>query len=125
MNYYPYYQTPQIGANNQVNNGIIWVCGEAGAKSYLVAPNSTVTLWDTESKTIYIKSADASGMPSIKVLDYTERAEKKPETGDFATRKDLDLLSERIEEIKAQIKAIREVENESITDDTVISKSTK
>ena len=63
--------SPQQPAAPQ--GGIIWVCGEAGAKSYLVAPNSTVQLWDSEAQTIYIKSADASGMPSIKVIDYTIR----------------------------------------------------
>ena len=50
--YYPYQPT-----------GIIWVSGEAGAKAYLVAPNNTVQLWDSESQTIYLKSADACGMP--------------------------------------------------------------
>jgi len=71
---YSYYQTPQIlPQNNPTPQNLIWVQGEAGAKSYLVAPNSTVTLWDTESQTIYIKSADASGMPTMKVLDYSVR----------------------------------------------------
>ena len=64
-------QTAQ--AQPSVQNGIIWVSGEAGAKAYLVAPNTTVQLWDSESQVIYLKSADASGMPSIKVLDYTIR----------------------------------------------------
>jgi hypothetical protein len=50
-----------------------WVQGLAGAKSYLVAPNQTVDLWDSESQTIYVKSADASGLPTLKVLDYTLR----------------------------------------------------
>ena len=68
---------PQQYPANQAQqaSNIIWVCGEAGAKSYLVAPNTTVQLWDSESQTIYLKSADASGMPSIKVLDYTIRQE--------------------------------------------------
>ena len=125
MNYYPYYQLPQNGANNQVNSGIIWVSGEAGAKSYLVAPNSTVTLWDSESKTIYIKSADASGMPSIRTLEYTEREEKKPENASYATREDVSLLSKQINDIKAQIEAIREVKHESITVDANGNKLTK
>lgn len=67
---------PSIQQSNQSNNGlggIIWVQGEAGAKSYLVAPNTTVQLWDSESQTIYLKSADASGMPSMKTLDYVIR----------------------------------------------------
>lgn len=71
---YPYYnnmnypQYPQMqGVQNvplqnqmQQNNGIIWVQGEGAAKSYLVAPGCTVALFDNESQTIYIKSADAS-----------------------------------------------------------------
>lgn len=82
-----YYQNQQYNQNqqqynqnqqyNQTNSGIIWVQGESGAKSYLVAPNCTVQLWDSESQTIYIKSADASGMPSIKILDYTIRNDQK------------------------------------------------
>lgn len=67
----PTMQSPTVSNNG--NNGIIWVQGEAGAKSYLVAPNTTVQLWDSESQTIYLKSADATGMPSIKTLDYTIR----------------------------------------------------
>ena len=87
---------------------IKWVQGEAGAKSYLVAPNQTVTLWDTESQTIYVKSADASGMPSMKVLDYTMREEsshttKIPPQSGFATKDDLDYLKEEIEAIKAKL----------------------
>lgn len=66
-----YPQIPQQAQSQ--NNNMIWVQGEAGAKSYLVAPNNTVTLWDSEKQTIYLKSADAAGMPSMKVLDYTIR----------------------------------------------------
>ena len=72
---------PGVQQPSQSNNGlggIIWVQGEAGAKSYLVAPNTTVQLWDSESQTIYLKSADASGMPSIKTLDYTIRESSTP-----------------------------------------------
>ncbi len=71
--YYP--QQPQT---QQVNSSIIWVQGEAGAKSYLVAPNTTVQLWDSENQVIYLKSADASGMPSMKVLDYKIRDTVQP-----------------------------------------------
>lgn len=83
-NYFPQYypqfqpvintQIPQPSQTQQVQNtNIIWVSGEAGAKSYLVAPNTTVQLWDSEAQVIYLKSADASGMPSMKIIDYTIR----------------------------------------------------
>jgi len=74
-----YYQPQQWQLQNTQqpqqpqNTGVIWVQGEAGAKSYLVAPNTTVQLWDSERQCIYLKSADASGMPSMKILDYTIR----------------------------------------------------
>lgn len=48
-----------------------WVQGEAAAKAYLVSPGTTIPLWDSESPTIYLKSADASGKPSIRILKYT------------------------------------------------------
>ena len=40
--YYPQQTQPQ--PPQQPTQSLIWVQGEAGAKSYLVAPNSTVTL---------------------------------------------------------------------------------
>ena len=47
--------------------------GEAGAKSYIVAPGNTVMLMDSESERFYIKSADASGMPlPLRVFAYQE-----------------------------------------------------
>ena len=76
--YFPQFQSmvgTQMSSPNQPQqqSGIIWVQGEAGAKSYLVAPNTTVQLWDSEAQVIYLKSADASGMPSMKIIDYTIR----------------------------------------------------
>ena len=59
----------------QSTNDVIWVQGLAGAKAYLIAPNNTVTLWDSESPTIYVKSADMNGVPSMRILDFTERTE--------------------------------------------------
>ena len=74
----------------QGNNGLIWVQGEAGAKSYLVAPGNTVMLMDAENSTFYLKSADASGMPMpLRIFDYKERqnattSDFKAPTNDFS-----------------------------------------
>ena len=58
------------------NNGLIWVQGEAGAKSYIVAPGTTVMLMDSEGERFYLKSADASGMPMpLRIFEYKERTE--------------------------------------------------
>ena len=69
-NMIPNQQTQQQNFNT---GNIIWVSGEVGARGYPVAPNTTIQLWDSESQTIFLKSADASGMPSMKILDYTIR----------------------------------------------------
>ena len=106
---YPYpWNNQQYYQPQQPQNGTpIWVQGEAGAKSYLVAPNSTATLWDSESQTIYLKSADASGMPSIKILDYTVRdnaphkADIQP-VADYATKDDLASIQKEIDALKAK-----------------------
>lgn len=105
-------QTPQAPQNAQpMSSNIIWVSGEAGAKAYLVAPNTTVQLWDSERQTIYLKSADASGMPSIKTLDYTIREMPQNNvvlTSDgvsstFATKDEVNILAERIAALQSKI----------------------
>ena len=98
----PYQQQYQPQQMPQNDGGIIWVQGEAGAKSYLVQPNKTVQLWDSEDNVIYLKSADASGMPSFKVLDYTIREQglsnnKQSDTkSEFVTKSDLEEFGNKI-----------------------------
>lgn len=77
--YQPQMQMPMIATPTPTND-MIWVLGEVEATSYPVAPNNTVILWDKNQQTIYIKSANAQGVPSMKTLDYSERmAEPKNE----------------------------------------------
>lgn len=83
----------------QGGSGLVWVQGEAGAKSFLVAPGTTVMLMDSESPVFYLKSADQSGMPMpLRIFDFTERnathTEAKPQTefdpSIYITRKEFD-----------------------------------
>ena len=111
--YQPYYAPqapvqvqPQANQQAQQNTGLIWVQGEQAAKSYLVAPNSTVQLWDSEEKVIYLKSADASGMPSMKILDYTIRGDANIQAApaaEFATKDDLRALEDKIRDIREEM----------------------
>lgn len=63
----------------QTNQGLLWVQGEAGAKSYLVAPNTTVLLMDSEGSRFYLKSTDNAGMPSLRVFEYSEVIQNAPQ----------------------------------------------
>jgi len=113
-NYFPTYpqsypQYPQITqpqmqapAMTQNNNGIVWVQGEAGAKSYLVGSGNSVLLMDSEDSVFYIKSTDASGMPMpLRVFEYTERTVNHEEKQvspqvDYITREEFE---QRLKEI--------------------------
>lgn len=112
IGYTPYYPTQQQNYSTPAvppppaQNGIIWVQGEAGAKSYMVAPNNTVQLWDSEAQTIYLKSADASGMPTMKVLDYTIRQAGGTQAqapalmqSEYITREEFSALEDKVQRI--------------------------
>ena len=123
MYYQPQYQpmmqqqAPASPATAQQN--IIWVQGEAAARGYLMAPNTTLPLWDSESNTIFLKTTDAAGMPSMKVLDYTVRdtapanapVAASPAHGNnspaYATKADLDALAGQIDALRTQMDSIK------------------
>ena len=71
----PSAQMPMAQAAPMTPNDMIWVLSEVEAQSYPVAPNNSVILWDKNNDVIYIKSANMQGVPSMRILDYTERTE--------------------------------------------------
>lgn len=79
---------------------IIWVNGEEGAKAYMVSPNNTVALWDSETQVIYLKSTDNMGKPTIQYLDYTVREIPKPEDIIKDLQDKVTSLTEQIESMK-------------------------
>lgn len=100
----PQFQPPQPRSNR------IWAQGEAGAKAYLVAPNTSVDIWDSETPTIYVKSADSSGMPTMQIIDYTVRGgnpRKEPpreETQVFVKVEDFNALKQEFNELRELLK---------------------
>ncbi len=117
------------------SNDMLWVLNETEATSYPVAPNNSVTLWDKNKDTVYIKSVNMQGVPSMRILDYTERtadnAPKTPEKHicqcgkDFVRidvfeglQRQFEALRNELEELKAKPKtktakkAVEEVEND-------------
>lgn len=93
-------QMPQ----QQSGNGLLWVQGEAGAKAYPVAPGGSVVLMDVEGNTFYVKSADNSGMPHMRVFDYVERQAVHPHNmaarpepaADYVTRQEFEELARKL-----------------------------
>lgn len=92
---------------NQSSQGLIWVQGEAGAKSYLVAPSNSVLLMDSEDSVFYIKSVDNAGMPMpLRIFDYAERntaqVQKNPINTEQATTIDEESIMREINDLKAK-----------------------
>ena len=73
-------QNAPMPMQNQPTNAFLWVLNENEATSYPVAPNNTVTLWDKNLPTVYIKSVNAQGVPTMRVLDFVERTATSPTT---------------------------------------------
>lgn len=99
---------PAVNQPPQANQGILWVQGEAAARSYLVAPNSTVLLMDSEMNRFYLKSANNAGMPSLQVFEYSEvlqNASQTPQSeqidldSKYVTRQEYDALQGKYTEI--------------------------
>lgn len=104
----PPVQGPQVPSTLPQQNGqsMVWVNGEQEAMGYLVAPNSAVALWDSNSPTIYLKQADASGKPSIKTYDLVERTQRPAQAPqaqaiEYAPLSRLEALEARIEALSA------------------------
>ena len=85
---------------------IVWVQSEQEALNFLVAPNSAVTLWDSNFPVVYLKQADASGKPSMKIYDLVERNSRPahaPVTPpvEYATKDELAALAARLDALTA------------------------
>ena len=99
-------------------NDMLWVLNETEATSFPVALNNSVTLWDKNKDTVYIKSVNAQGVPSMRILDYTERnndiTPKIPEKHeckcgkDFVHKKDFEALQSKFEALESELEALKE-----------------
>lgn len=122
---------PQMQAvpQPQVNQGLLWVSGEVGAKSYLVAPNSTVLLMDSDSSRFYLKSADNAGMPNLRVFEYNE-VTNIPQNAPQALNSDFKELDskyvkrEEYECLKRQYESIMD-RLDSLTEKEILPKPTR
>lgn len=66
-NQYPQYNNPL-----PLNNQIIFVQGETGAKAYQIPNNTTILLMSSESNEFFIKTTDSNGFPTIRKFTFQE-----------------------------------------------------
>lgn len=116
-NYFPTGYQPfvqNIPQYPQQNSGIQWVQGIEGAKAFPVNAGQSVLLMDSDSNCLYIKTADQTGMPTLRVFDYKERvaAPAEPPKVDYATREDLSNYATKKDLEDAVARILKEADDE-------------
>ena len=101
MNQYPYMSATPTQQPQAQQTGVNWVQGEAAARSWMVAPNTTVLLMDSESERFYLKSTDASGMPlPLRIFEYKERIGEQKQNpidkGSYVTREEFEAFRQEL-----------------------------
>ena len=95
--------------------GLNWVQGEAGAKSWFVAPGATVLLMDSENQRFYLKSADMNGVPAMRTFEYSEVGAQKPQevqqTANFVTVEEFTEFKNEVMNKLSEPKKARKVGN--------------
>ena len=111
----PIQQMPMV--QQMPTNDMLWVLGQTEAESYLVAPNNSVTLWDKNKDTVYIKSVNAQGVPSMRIHDYTERtADNAPKDSQkhecqcgskFVSKETFEALQKEFEALRGELEELK------------------
>lgn len=120
-NYSPRYTPTAMQPQQQSINtsGIIWVNNEQEAQMYPVAPNNAVALWDVSGKVVYLKQADATGKPTVRVYDLTEREQAQPAEAappEYVTREDYAKMVAAVKSLLEEVKQLKADKEKS--DDT-------
>lgn len=113
------YQMPQYGQPQnpmmqaaqsmaQPASPMQWVQGEAAAKAWSVPPGGSAVLWDSEAPLIYIKSADQTGMPQMRILQWSEYHPAPPQerstaAGEYAPMDAVRALEQKIAALSARL----------------------
>lgn len=116
------YQPNMQQVPQQQSPSIVWVQNEMEAANYLVAPNSAVTLWDSNAPVVYLKQADASGKPSMKIYDLVERTQRPAQPPqappvEYAPLSRLEALEARLNELAAVKEAPKATKKTSTKED--------
>ncbi len=84
-------------------SNIVWAQGIEAARSYVVAPGTTIIMLDSDdAETLYIKSCDNTGRPSLRVCDYKDREIPKssavvaPSNQDYVLKKDFEKFRDEV-----------------------------
>ena len=93
-----------------MQTSVVWISGgKEEANGFMVAPNSRVIIFETNSMIFHIKERDASGTPipmrTFNYVEETESAHQDTKTNDkFVTREEFNKLAALVGEMKGKKK---------------------
>lgn len=98
--YTPYYQQQKAQTNTYA-----FVNGLEGAKTFVLPPNQSMLLMDSEQSVCYLKQTNALGQTSLKCFKLVETNEadlKVPAQApvEYATKADIEALIKRVEKLE-------------------------
>ncbi len=117
--YTQYQQMPQQPQQQIQTNylPLTFVNGVEGAKAFIVHPNQTIYLKDSDSDLLFEKKADSQGKYTINAFKLTQVDYNKPfsqfnQTNviNYATLDDLSKLQTKLENMINEIKQVKEVD---------------
>ena len=88
------------------------VNSEEEAMAYQAAPNTILKMWDSNKQSIYIKSVDMTGIPTMKILDYTIRKQSNPASTEAGiSKEDFAYLKDQVSALTKQLKELKKNEH--------------
>ena len=92
---------PQQSTNSVM---VVFVDGEAGARSYPVAAGNTVMLMDFNSNNFWLKSTDTTGMPQqLRTFEFKEIIQQPAQSPTGVSREEFNSLSDKLDKLIAEL----------------------
>ena len=73
--------------------------GIEGAKAFIVSPNQTVYLRDSDSNLLFIKQADSQGKYSLSAFELSPLQDKPKHSNEYVTKDEFLALSQKVEQL--------------------------
>ena len=120
-NYQPNSYQPSNNYMRPQMNQYAFVNGVEGAKSFMIQPNQTVMLMDSDNPICYMKQSNSLGQSTLRYFKLVETDENTvrnlnnptpiPSNQEFVLKADFDALNQRVDEI---LKSLRKDENKEV-----------
>lgn len=93
------YNSPYQPRQN-FNNQYAYVNGIEGAKAYLMNPNQTILLMDSDQPIFYLKTSNGLGQASIRIFEFKEVLQSSNNNQSYALKSDIEAIMRRLEALE-------------------------